>query len=673
MAAQLTAAAVLGFLGQLLAGSSRTYFGPPDRITAIGAAYSVVLGGLLCLSLFALWRHRPWARAVAWLIPALNVAAFVQPILASPMAAGAILLWNLWLLGRLLVPEGPVRRRSRTAPKPDVFGVWLWRQGPASRHLLWVSAVTTIVVVGFERATHPAVPVACGVLGLVALASGARFAWMQVREGAHWPWTVVVLTVAALVAVPTPAAALLLGAAAQLFLLMHLFRLDTSFLELRHAFLDHPALLILFSFIALISVGTLLLSFPIASTTPGSIGLVDAAFTATSAACVTGLIVLDTPVDFTTFGHAVILVLIQVGGLNIMVLSTFGALVLGRGLGLRGERALGEVLDVKTPDSAYRLIAFIVFATLAVEALGAVALGLAYLQDGMALAGAAWVGLFHAVSAFCNAGFALHSDSLVRFQDNPGVLLVMAALITAGGLGFVVLAGWLPWTRTRGLQALQTHSRVVLMASAVLVAAGTVAYAAGEWTGALAGLSPVDRLANAFFQSVTLRTAGFNSVPTDAAGPATSLWMMVFMFIGASPGGTGGGIKTTTTVLLLAAIPAILRGRPRAVLWGRTASLDGIYRSAAIATVSALLLVFGGVLLLATQQATFQSLMFETFSAFGTVGLSLGATTTLDSFGKTVIMALMLVGRIGPLSLALLLGRRLAPRVEYPEARILVG
>jgi trk system potassium uptake protein TrkH len=400
---------------------------------------------------------------------------------------------------------------------------------------------------------------------------------------------------------------------------------------------------------------------------------VDALFTATSATCVTGLIVLDTPSDFSTVGHAIILGLIQAGGLNIMVLSAFAALLLGQGLGLRGERALGEVLDLHPARSPRRLVRFIVIGTLSLEAAGAVILGLAFAGHGDAAPTAAWRGVFTSVSAFCNAGFALQSDSLIGFADSPTVLLTVAALIVLGGIGFAVLLfGWLRLGRHQAL-GFATQARVVVLASLALVVAGALAYGALEWNRSLAGLTPAQAAVNALFQSVTLRTAGFNSVPFDHLGPATVLMMLAFMFVGASPGGTGGGIKTTTAVVLLASVAAVVRGEPRATILGRTVPLETVFRSAAVTALGALTVLASGLLVLATQTGAFQALVFEVFSAFGTVGLSLGATAHLDTLGKLVIALVMLVGRVGPLSLALLFGRRGGGRVRYPEARLMVG
>ena len=374
----------------------------------------------------------------------------------------------------------------------------------------------------------------------------------------------------------------------------------------------------------------------------------DALFTATSATCVTGLIVLDTPNDFSTFGHLVILGLIQVGGLGIMVLSTFATLLLGARLGLRGERALSEVLDIHDPASAYRLVKVVVVATLAIEGAGAVVLTLLFHAHGAAWGTALWLGAFHAISAFCNAGFALYSDSLVGFESDPLMLLTHMVLIISGGIGFIVIAMLWRLLVSREVRRLDLHSRVVLSTTGVLLVAGFAVFAVLEWSGALAltNAPAGTRLWNAAFQSVTLRTAGFNSIAFDQFGAATILAMLLFMFIGASPGSTGGGLKTTTFAVLVAAVRGILRGRPVAEMFGREIPQEIVYRSAAIFVVSGAFVGAGVFLLLLTQpHLSFESLVFEAVSAIATVGLSLGITASLDPLGKFIIIVLMFAGR----------------------------
>jgi trk system potassium uptake protein TrkH len=283
--------------------------------------------------------------------------------------------------------------------------------------------------------------------------------------------------------------------------------------------------------------------------------------------------------------------------------------------------------------------------------------------------------VFHSVSAFCNAGFALQSDSLIALQGHPAGLLTFALLIVGGGLGFGVLAAL--WWRLidRRRQPLSVQVVVVLAASAALLALGTAVYLWLEWDRTLGELGPAAKVLNALFQSVTLRTAGFNSVGLDGLAPGTLLIMVLFMFIGASPGSTGGGIKTTTVVVLLAAIRGFRRGEePR--LLDRRLPREIVDRSLAILVISGSIVLGGFLALLLVEEQPFARLLFETASAFGTVGLSLGATPLLGTLGKLFIIVLMFVGRVGPLTVALLIGkgsRRAAHSYRLPDTRIMVG
>jgi trk system potassium uptake protein TrkH len=637
----------------------------PASVGALFSVLVVVLALLVAALDFSGSRH---ARPLASLTLVLVIAGFVWPLAADPLVAGAVIGWALYGFGRMVFDVGEAHVHD--TPAAGAAG----EHGPALRHLLGVSIFTSVCVVGYEFEHAGAAAAVATIFAFVAIASGARVLYERLRRRDGGAAAIVVLVIAGVGvgALGGPRAALGLLLPAQILLLV-LTRHERFVRDLIEGLYERPAALVVASFIALILLGTLLLSFPVASVEGRSIGFVDALFTATSASCVTGLIVLDTATDFSRFGQGVILLLVQVGGLNIMVLSTFAALLLGRGLGLRGERALGDVLDIGTPAATYRLIGFIIKLTVAVELVGAAGMAIAYAGHGYRVGEALWNGLFHAVSAFCNAGFALHSDSLTMFRDDPLPLLLMAVLITLGGLGFAVLDFLWRGLRDRELGRLAVQSRIVLYFSAVLVVVGLVAFLAGEWNASLAGMSGFDKLTNALFQSVTLRTAGFNTVAFSSLQPVTMLWMLAFMFIGASPGGTGGGIKTTTAVVLFAAIPAFLRRRPNVVLGERSITAQVLHQSTSIAVVSVTVVLLGSLLLMASQTMPFEWLLFEAFSAFGTVGLSLGATAGLDSFGKAVIILMMLVGRVGPLAVTLLLAREDPTRVTYPEARLMVG
>lgn len=671
----MVGAVAAGILAQFAVAMPGGYFGPSDQITRFGAVYTVGSIVVLLGTVILLARRSPWSSVGTAIIPAVNVGLFIPPLMANPVTAGLVCLWNFFLLSRVLFGdrESVVRHPPEIARIEDGLASWLEVNGPAARHLMSVALVATVAVVGYGIGSKVPAQAVCVALQGFAVVVGLGFLrryFLHSRWGAVAPMA---FLATAVVVASEPGAALAVLASFDLVVLALIAIRSDIFAEVLQHFFGRPALLVLVSFVVMIGLGTVVLTFPAASSGALPLAPIDALFTATSASCVTGLVVLDTPRDFTFFGQFVILILIQAGGLNIMVLSTFAALLLGRGLGLRGERALGEMLDLPSFSAASRLAGFVVVVTLAVEAVGAAILAAADLDRGLPFGLAVWRGTFHSVSAFCNAGFALNSDSLVGFGDQPLVLLVIAFLITVGGLGFAVLAyGWLRLWRSARI-GLATQVRIVLIASAALTALGWVGVAAAEWRHSLEGFGVADKLVNALFQSVTCRTAGFNSLSLDGMQPVTILLFMALMFVGASPGGTGGGIKTTTLVVLLSAMPAIAQGRNKVVMLKRTISLDTVYRSTAIAVVAVLVILFGLGALLAIQNQPFESLAFEAVSAFGTVGLSLGVTAELEDLGKLVIVVMMLAGRIGPLSLALLLGRSRPTAVGYPEAKIMVG
>ncbi|MDY7096209.1 MAG: potassium transporter TrkG [Acidobacteriota bacterium] len=686
LAAQLTGSTALTLLAQQTVDMTGGYFGSAEEITAVGAGLSLGLVALTVLVIFTFGRSRSrpshnWRGYAVSAAYSLNIGLFVPAMAADPVPAGLVVLWNALLLGAHFLPAEAMSRPRRQLEDSELWR-WLMRWYPALRHLTTLTLVLTVAVVGYQASAGWLPRAVCLILGYGSLALAAPFLRLllqQRRRGALLPLAAVL---ASLASAASPALMLSLLALALAVLLGLLLGQQESTEDLLKAFYRHPSRLVFASFVSLVLMGTVFLTFPSAAAPGTSISALDALFTATSAVCVTGLIVLDTPNAFSPLGHGVILGLIQVGGLGIMVLSTFATLLLGGSLGLRGERALNDVLELQPGHTAYVLTRFIVLSTLAVEAVGAVILGAGFLLRGETLGDALWLGLFHSISAFCNAGFALQSDSVVIFQQNPWMLLTLALLITAGGLGFVVLAAlWQRvfhrrWERVQRIQRFSVQVRVVLAASAALVAAGWLVYALTEWSHSLAGLPTFHKLTNSFFQSVTLRTAGFNSVDFAHLAPATLLLMMILMFIGASPGGTGGGIKTTTLVVLLAAIWANARNRPAVQLAQREISRGTVYRSLAVVLMALAVSLVGFFLLLLAEDQAFDALLFEVVSAAGTVGLSLGATAELGPVGKFIIIAIMFIGRIGPLTLVLSLATgetSAGSRLRYPETSIMVG
>lgn len=674
-AARLVGACAVSVVAQVAVDMPAGHFGGRDIVTSFGAAYATVL---LAVTVGLVARHVRGGRRPGWPVPilhAVHVGLFTPAFASDPVVAGTVIVWNLTLLAQHFLPvleAPPPEIRFATGTVEDV----LYRRGPALRHLAAVSLVLTVAVVGYRLSGRMLTLVVCLVLGYSALVTALPTLDRLRRAGHRSVWSLTFPVVASLASVRSPVAMLSWLAIAELLLLGLLLSREQFTAELLHDFYDRPSRLIGASFAMVISLGTILLSFPAASASGRAIAPLDALFTATSATCVTGLIVLDTPADFSPFGQAVILGLVQVGGLGIMVLSTFATLLLGGNLGLRGERALTQMLELPSGSTAYRLTRFIVLSTLTVEAVGAAVLTWVFRGVGHDWAGALWRGVFHSISAFCNAGFALQSDSLVGLQEDPLGLLTFAALIVGGGLGFGVLAAL--WWRLvdRRRRPLPTQVVVVLAASAVLLTLGTVVYLWLEWDRSLGTFAIPAKVLNAFFQSVTLRTAGFNSVGFESLAPATLLVMVLFMFVGASPGSTGGGIKTTTVVVLLAAIRGIGRGGEEPRLLDRRLPREIVDRSLAILVVSGAIVLGGFLALLLVEQQPFTRLLFETVSAFGTVGLSLGATPLLGTLGKLSIILLMFVGRVGPLTVALLLAkgaRGTAHAYRYPETRIMVG
>jgi trk system potassium uptake protein TrkH len=439
-----------------------------------------------------------------------------------------------------------------------------------------------------------------------------------------------------------------------------------------------PAQLLAISIAGLIVAGTLLLSLPGAATGE-RLSLVNAFFTSTSAVCVTGLIVVDTAADLSIFGQIVVLLLIQAGGLGYMAITTVVAVAIGKQLTVHERITLQEALNVQTMDGLIRFVLTVFKLTLAFELVGAVVLGLRWMGE-MGAARAFYFGVFHAVSAFNNAGFALFPDSLMRYRDDPVVNLTVLTLIVCGGLGFVVLT---ELGRLRKSRRLSVHTRLVLGLSAALVVGTTLAIFVLEQRNplTLGNLSVPQGLLAAFFQAVTPRTAGFNTLDIGAMTPPALFLLMVLMFIGAAPGGTGGGIKVTTFGITIAALWATVRGGQDAAIFKRRLSPELIARAFFISLIAFLAVNGVAALLLITEERQLLPTLFETISAAGTVGLSTGEggapislTGHFSPLGKLLVVATMYMGRLGPLTLAIAVARRGAPpRVRYPEGKILVG
>jgi trk system potassium uptake protein TrkH len=446
----------------------------------------------------------------------------------------------------------------------------------------------------------------------------------------------------------------------------------------------HPARTVILSFVLVIVTGTILLMLPFTTPDGAGLGFVDSLFTATSAVCVTGLIVVDTATAFSIWGKLTILLLIQVGGLGIMILSFFMAFILRRSLTVEDKFLISYMTSEKDMRNLGRSIKNIINITLIIEAAGAVLLFFGFRATLGTNLGTVFISVFHAVSAFCNAGFSLFSDSLEGFQSHTLINLTIAILIILGGLSFVVimnLKGWLAagvpnlFRRKRfSIKGLNLNTRVVLMGTGILLGLGMLLIYALEHRYSLANLDLKTQYLTAFFQSVTTRTAGFNTISMSELRDPTYLLMMIFMFIGGASGSTAGGVKINSLALFLAYVNSLVKDKREVTLFNYSVSKDLVLRALLI-LLFGLVSVLGGMLILSiTESAPFISICFETVSAFGTVGLSAGITSALSIVGKYVIILLMFIGRIGPLTLLAAAAQRLKQvQIQHPTGEILVG
>lgn len=415
--------------------------------------------------------------------------------------------------------------------------------------------------------------------------------------------------------------------------------------------LQQPARVLIVTFFALCTTGTLLLSIPAATTAPHN--LLDSLFTAVSASCITGLSVLDTSKDFTLFGQIIILLLIQLGGLGIISITTVTLQVLGKRLSLKQERMLTNMTDTDHSD-LLKSLRTIIKVTFISEGVGALILFLAFMRHGDPWLQALWRGIFTSISAFCNAGFSLQSASLVPYQNDPWLLVIVSCLIIIGGFApttTVFIPRWL-----RG-QAVANTVRIPLIASLWLLILGTVGILTFEFNGTLEPFSLLGKVTNAWFHSASLRTAGFNAIDISAVSPPTFMLMIILMLIGGSPGGTAGGIKTTTIGLLALTFWNNVNNRTEVMLRNRLIPHANIYRAITIIFAGMVMWLMVLLMLEVTQNLPARDLLFEASSAIATVGLTTGATSGLNEFGKVIIIVTMFLGRIGPITLFMLLSR----------------
>jgi len=429
-----------------------------------------------------------------------------------------------------------------------------------------------------------------------------------------------------------------------------------------------PSQRLVLSFTLIIALGTILLLLPCSVPEDQPLSLVDALFTATSAVCVTGLIVRDTATAFTPFGQLVIIFLIKLGGLGYMILATSAAILLGRRIGMSDRAAIKQALNLDTAEGMGRFLRSVILVSISAELLGALIITIAYWNTYSPVKAIA-LGIFHSISGFNNAGFSLFSDNLMGAGGNLLVVTTIAVLVIMGGLGFFVIREFMDIVLKKR-KKLSLHTKLVITTTVLLLILG----AGGIW------LTSADNWEQAFFLSISARTAGFNIQDMGALPAGTLFLLMPLMFVGASPGGTGGGIKTTTLVVVLLSVWATVRGKSDVVVFKRQVVPETIFKALMIVVTMGLILVVIALVLVVWENQKVIKILFEVVSALGTVGLSTGdggnlsLSALFSDFGKSLIILAMFIGRLGPLTLGLAAAYQgQHPQVKYPEGRVSIG
>jgi trk system potassium uptake protein len=457
----------------------------------------------------------------------------------------------------------------------------------------------------------------------------------------------------------------------------------TGFGKLSHSRLANirllPGQIVALAALALIVLGTSLLMLPIATPPGTDMRVLDALFTATSAVCVTGLVVMDTPHDFTMFGQLVILSLIQIGGLGYALMATLILLVLGRRLGLRDRMMLRESLNTVDMEGLVRFVKFVILITFTLEAIGSLVLTWRFAQDytwGTAL----YYGIFHGISAFNNAGFALFPDSLGSYQTDWTINVTVTILVIFGSIGFLVFEDVIENVQRRRYR-LRTHTKVVVTTTLILVLGGTLGIAFLEWNNpnTFGPFAAWEKLMIAYFQSVS-RTAGFTTIDIGDMRDATLYTLLLLMSIGGSPGSMAGGIKTTTIAIVFLAVWSTLRRNTDVEVFHRRLPQELVTRALCLTFIALALITFMTLLLSSIEAQPFLSLMFEVTSALGIVGMSLGdgkassLSALLTDFGKLMIIVSMVIGRFGPLLIGLFAVKTASKKLyRYAESRVVIG
>lgn len=436
-----------------------------------------------------------------------------------------------------------------------------------------------------------------------------------------------------------------------------------------------PVQILALGFAIVIVIGAILLSLPIAAESGNSTPFLDCLFTSTSAVCVTGLVVVDTGTYWTYFGKTVIIILIEIGGLGFMSFATLFALILGKKITLKERLVMQEALNAFNIQGLVKLAKYILLFTFSIQGSGALLLSTQFIPQ-YGLAKGIYYSIFHSISAFCNAGFDLFGNftSLTGVYYNPVIILVISALIIIGGLGFYV---WQEIYTYKKNKRLSTHSKLVLIATFILIVVGTILMFIFEHNNSatMANMNLKDKILSSLFAAVTPRTAGFNSISTSDMTMAGKFLTILLMFVGGASGSTAGGIKITTAGVLIMTVVCVVKGKEDTEIDKKRISKQVIYRALAITVISLTLVITVTMILSITEvRVPFEYYLYEATSAFATVGLTLGITTKLTSVGKVVILLTMYAGRVGPLTLAMAFAKRLKSNsIKYPEGKILVG
>lgn len=440
-----------------------------------------------------------------------------------------------------------------------------------------------------------------------------------------------------------------------------------------------PFKILAIGFATVILTGGFLLTLPISSATGQTTSFLDGVFTATSAVCVTGLVVVDTGVYWSLFGQLVILTLIEIGGLGFMAMSTIFALIIGKKISLRERLVMQEAYNTFTLQGIINHVRYMIVFTLTVQFIAALVLMTQFIP-AHGIGTGIYYGFFHSISAFNNAGFDLLGNftSMTVLNDNKIVLLTLAGLINIGGLGYLVWREILNSVRTRKkIKNFTLHAKVVITISLILVIGGTLAMLIFEWNNpaTIKDMTFGNKLTNAYFSATTPRTAGFNSISNSEMSPSGKLLTMAYMFIGGSPGSTAGGVKTTTLGIVIFTLISVLKGRSETEVFKRKLPQSTVYRAVAV-FILGITIVMVGVMILSINEigASFEVILYEVLSAFGTVGLTQGITPSLSSISKITLSLIMYLGRVGPLTVMLALaGKQDKSNVKYPEGKLLIG